>query len=73
MFIFLGCDLDMIRFYLFYLFKLGCWVMNQIEVLFHVRLHFLLYSIILNTALLLNKSNQSSKLSNFVFVSLQHL
>jgi len=47
--------------------------MNQIEVLFHVRIHFLLYSIILNTALLLNKSNQSSKLSNFVFVSLQHL
>jgi hypothetical protein len=38
------------------------------EVLFHVKLYFLLYSILLNTALLLNKSNQSSKLSNLVFV-----
>jgi len=43
--------------------------MSQMEVLFHVGLYFILYSIILNTALLLNKSNQSRKLTNLVFVS----
>jgi hypothetical protein len=46
--------------------------MSEIEVLFHVRLYFLAIvriSFFLNTALLLNKSNQSSKLSNLVFVS----
>jgi hypothetical protein len=47
--------------------------MSQMKVLFHVELYFLLYSVILNTALLLNKSNQSSKLLNLVFVSSEHL
>jgi len=47
--------------------------MSQMEVLFHVKLYFLLYSVILNTASLLNKNNQSSKLLNFMFVSSEYL
>jgi hypothetical protein len=43
------------------------------EVQFHMKLYFLLYSVFLNTALLFNKSYQSSKLSNLVFVSSKHL
>jgi hypothetical protein len=53
--------------------RLGCWVKSQMEVLFHVELYFLLYSVILNIDLLLNKRNQSNKLSNLVFVSSEHL
>jgi hypothetical protein len=40
--------------------------------LFYVKLYFLLYCILLNIALLLNKSNELSKLSNIVFVSSEH-
>jgi hypothetical protein len=37
--------------------------MSQIKILFHVRLYFLLCSVLLNNALLLNKSDQSSKIT----------
>jgi hypothetical protein len=37
-----------------------------------IQLYFSLYSVLLNIALLLNKSNQSSKLSNLVFVSSEY-